>query len=78
MNQVRPLVGLQADEDRPAERGVEEKLLRPDLVPFPSHSSAFTIVTLEQMSRKGHEGGQVDAEDVVRRGPVGAGRRIAP
>ena len=64
MDQVRPLVGLEADEDRAAERREqEEHLARAPGPPFSSHSSAFTIVTLEQISRNVISGGQLDAED---------------
>ena len=51
MDEVRPLVGLQAHEDGAAQRGVEENFLQRSRSPLPSHSSAFTIVTLEQISR---------------------------
>ena len=52
VDQVRPLVGLQAQEDRAAERRERTEHLgaRP-VRPCSSHSSALTIVTLEQISR---------------------------
>jgi len=73
MDQVGPLVGLQADEERAAERRQEEKHpgARPVSLSQPLERLHHRHARADE--QEGHRGRQVDTEDVERPGPVTAG-----
>ena len=74
LDQVRPLVALQADEDRAAERGEEEEDLRPPALAHADRLERLHHRHARADQQERHEGRQVDAQDVVGVRPVVARR----